>query len=143
MSSIVQLNSLMHDTECLAKALTENGESISVKGTTIELTSQWIYRATFFELTNTGYKLNTDSHNTKVLNPDWLKKVHYSYEGIYQKKLERLAEIERAQLEEGRKKFVVAQEQKIIEKAKKLGYKIDKRMEKDNNIQLVLIKRIL
>jgi len=143
MSSVIKLSSLMHDRECLVDALKENNETVNTQGTKIIVTSQHQYRDTEFILTNTGYQLNTDSHNTVVRNPDWLKKINSSYEKLYTIKLEKLAEAERQRIEAERKKYVAEQELKIKEKAKKLGYKVEKRVEKDNKIQLVLVKRVL
>ena len=143
MSSVIRLSSLMHDRECLVDAIKENNETISVQGTTIIVTSQKKYRNTEFVLTNTGYQLNTDSHNSVVRNPEWLKKINSSYEKKYSVKLEKLAEAERQKIEVERQKYVAEQETKIKEKAKKLGYKIEKRVVKNKKIQLVLVKRIL
>ena len=143
MSSVIKLSSLMHDKECLVDAIKENNETVSVQGTTIIVTSQKKYRNTEFILTQTGYQLNTDSHNSTVRNPDWLKKINTSYEKLYAIKLEKLAEAERKRIEAERQKYVAEQEAKIIQKAKKLGYKIEKRIEKNKKIQLVLVKRVL
>lgn len=133
----------MHDKECLIDALTENNETVNIQGTKIIVSSQHHYRNTEFVLTNTGYQLLTDSHNTTARNPDWLKNINNSYEKFYAIKLEKLAEAERQKLEAERQKYVAEQEAKIKEKAKKLGYKVEKRVEKNEKIQLVLVKRVL
>lgn len=143
MSSVIKMSSLMHDTECLIDALKENNETTNLQGTKIIVSSQQHYRNTEFVLTNTGYQLLTDSHNSTVRNPDWLKKINNSYEKLYANKLERIAEAERQRLEAERQKYVAEQEAKIKEKAKQLGYKVEKRVEKNEKIQLVLVKRVL
>jgi len=143
MSSVIKLSSLMHDKECLVNALIQNKETVKVQGEKIIVTSQRKYRETEFILTNRGYQLNTDSHNSVVRNPDWLKKINNSYEIFYDIKLKKLAEAERYRIEAERQKYVAEQETKIKEKAKKLGYKLEKRIENNKKIQLVLVKRVL
>ena len=143
MSSVIRLSSMMHDKECLIESLKNNNETVIEQGNNIIVTSQKKYRDTEFIFTNTGYQLNTDSHNNEVRNPEWLKNINNSYETFYTRKLERLAEAEKQRLEAERQKFIAEQETKIKEKALKLGYKVEKRVEKDNKIQLVLVKRVL
>ncbi len=138
MSSVVILQTLMVDKESVCDALKQNGETFFISGNDIIITSQ---TSTSFSLSNTGYKLITASYSQTAHNQEWLKKISNSYQNCFNQKLQRLAEEERKRIEEERKKYIAAQEQKILEKAKQLGYKIDKRVEKDSNIQLVLVKR--
>lgn len=143
MSSVVKLMSLMHDTDCLVDALEKNKETVILTGTTITVTSQNYYRETIFVKTETGYQLLSDSDNKVVNNSEWLKNINLTYNDLYALKLEKLAEKERVRLEVEQKKYVEAQEEMIKAKAKKLGYKIEKRVKSDKKIQLVFVKRNL
>ena len=68
-----------------------------------------------------------------------------SVEGLYTKKfnlyLETLAEEERLKIEEQKRIVREEKEKIIIENAKKNGYKIEKKIQKDNTIKLILIRR--
>jgi len=67
-------------------------------------------------------------------------------EQIYQKKwkahLEELAELERKRIEEEKRLYREEQMNKVIENAKKHGYKLKKEVKEDNTIKLVLEKRV-
>jgi hypothetical protein len=73
----------------------------------------------------------------------FLKAVEERYVKLYQLKLHQLGESEKQKEEQKKKEYILEQEKKIQEKAKALGYKVEKRVEKDNTVQFVLVKRNL
>jgi len=161
MSSVVKTLTPFRDKEILEGALKNLSIGYTLQANDIITDRQDYYGFEKFIFVDGVYKFQHDSSadiggksNYNEYPASWrlnwkgwnsvnafLTSVEKEYNILYTAKIEKLAEIERKRIEEERKKYIAAQEQKILEKAKQLGYKIDKRVEKDSNIQLVLVKR--
>jgi hypothetical protein len=153
MSAIVQSLTPFTDKEVLLQALTSiavahkeiNGEILTERGDYFG-NQRFVHR-------NNQYYFQYDAEEQAVMyqqnfkewkNTDsFLKALEEKYIQLYQAKLEKMGETEKQKTEAKKKEYILEQEKKIQEKAKALGYKVEKRVEKDNTVQFVLVKRSL
>jgi hypothetical protein len=70
----------------------------------------------------------------------WLSKVSASYQTRWAARQEQLAAAERKRLEEERQRLVEAQRQAVVDRAQKMGYRVQESRE-GQTLRLVLLKR--
>jgi hypothetical protein len=76
-----------------------------------------------------------------MMHGELLRKISGEYEKSYALKLQRIAEEERKKLEAEQARIRAEREEMIKAKAKQMGYLLEKKVEKDNRIRLVLVRR--
>ena len=160
MSAVIQTTTMFVDRECLLEALDTLGVSYQITNHTQNtINSELIttdlvdyYGNQKFLFQNDRYVFLHDSTaNTRgdrypwgnIAQKEWktatkfLEAVEIEYLSSYNKKMERIAEIERKIQEEKLRQLVESQRDNIVKKAKEMGYHI-KEKKQDNKIRLVL-----
>lgn len=98
-----------------------------------------------FERTPAGYRAHVSEYDTRSFGAGWMSRLRARYDEHHRARLERLAAEERRVEEERRtaerRALVEAQRQAILEKASKLGYRVEEAREGEQ-VRLVLRKRV-
>lgn len=106
-----------------------------------------------FEKTTTGYRAYISDYDRGRYGAEWLSRLHERYRHHARMKTERLeretreaearerVRLEAQAREEERVRLVEAQRQSVVERAKKLGYRVEESREGET-IRLVLVKRV-
>jgi len=106
-----------------------------------------------FEKTSTGYRAYISDYDRGRYGAEWLSRLHERYQHHARVKSERLeretreaearerARLEALRREEERVRLVEAQRQSVLERARKLGYRVEESREGET-IRLVLVKRV-
>lgn len=94
-----------------------------------------------FCASDTGYQILVSDYDRSRFGDRWLAELHARYQTAWSAKQERLAEAERRRVEEERRQVVEAQRQAILQRAKKLGYRVQETRE-HGKLRLVLVKRV-
>lgn len=143
LTPFVEKDVLLCALQDLGVSYTESGQNILTEREDYQGNQTFVWTNGQFFFQHERYRERLDTFKEWKTTDSFLKAVETAYQNQYTLKLERLAEAERLRLEAERAAFVVAQEQRIVEKAKALGYKVEKRTEKDKGVQFVLVKRSL
>lgn len=163
MSAYLSLMTPMTDQQCLLEALAELGfdaTKVEVHAEPVELVGfegrrrvqqanvvirrQHLGQASNdlgFRASDTGYQLLVSDYDQSRFGDRWLAELHGRYQTAWFAKQERLAEEERRLAEEERRRVVEAQRQAILQRAKKLGYRVQESREQ-GKLRLVLVKRV-
>lgn len=167
MSAYITLSTPITDRESLIAALVDCGFDretieqhdqavalVGFEGTAREVRAHLVIRRRHvgsssndigFEHTETGYRFHVSDYDRSRFGASWMKQLQAGYGAHYSAKLERLAAEERrreeARREEERRKLIDAERRAILEKAKKLGYRVEESREGEK-IRLVLAKRV-
>ncbi len=98
-----------------------------------------------FERTDTGFRLHVSDYDGRRFGETWRRELRTRYNVHHAVKLERLAAEERRREEERReaerRALVEAQRLSVLEKAKKLGYRVEESRE-GATVRLVLRRRV-
>jgi hypothetical protein len=162
MSAYKMLLTPMTDQECLLAALADVGfdsSQVEVHPTPVNLvgyagdqraqTASIVIRRQHvgaasndvgFLASATGYQAFVSGYDHPRFGTGWLSQLHSRYEAHWSAKQERLAAEDRRRVEEERRRVVEAQRQAIHERAKKMGYRVEERLEGEK-IRIVLVKR--
>ncbi|HUX12447.1 MAG TPA: hypothetical protein VMW87_05430 [Spirochaetia bacterium] len=143
MSSIVKLATPLLDHECVVEALRQPGARCTLGKTTIERI-ELTYNGQNMSLVKAplGYILEYRNDYNRAGIPEWLSTVDQLYRAQVVEKEKRIAEEERRRIEEEKARLRAEQERLVVEKARVMGYRLDKRAEKDGSIRLVLVRRM-
>lgn len=143
MSAIIRLLTPMTDEECLLKALEGPPLADAPARSHMGLISVTHgYRARRFVPGAMGFTLEIQDGLQRQEAAVWLAKVNERYMELVAEKGERLAAEERARLEAERARLRAEQEKRVLEKAKALGYRVDKRTEVEGAVRLVLVRKL-
>ena len=141
MSSVVRLGAPMVDAECLVAALQHEAvgcTAVHHNGNQIRATHS--QGGLTFETGKLGYQLTARDGQRRQFT-DLVRTINDRYEIELQAKLDRLAEEERQRVEAEKARIRAEQEQRLVEKARAMGYRLDKRVEADKTVRLVLVRR--
>ena len=156
MSAVIKTTTMFVDQECLLESLDRLGVNYKISEGSIVTDLIDHYGAQKFSLQNDRYVFLHDSTANTMGNrypwgnialKEWktatkfLEAVDKEYISSVQRKMERLAEIERKKEEERLRQLVDGRRDNIITKAKELGYHIKEKRE-DNKIRLVLTRTV-
>ena len=162
MSAYLTLLTPMTDEECLLAALVDLGfdtAKVEVHATAVPLVGYAGDRRTQmanivirrqhvgaasndvgFLATATGYQALVSGYDHPRFGADWITQLGQRYQIHSTAKTERLAAEERRLLEEERKRLVEAQRQAVLDRAAKMGYRVEEKGQGDT-LRLVLVKR--
>ncbi len=162
MSAYMTLLTPMTDQECLLAALADLGfdaTKVEVHGTPVNLvgyagdrraqTANIVIRRQHvgaasndvgFLASAVGYQAFVSGYDHPRFGTGWLTQLSSAYQKHWTAKQERLAAEERRRLEEERQRVVEAQRQAVMERAKKMGYRVQETREGET-IRMVLVKR--
>ncbi len=162
MSAYLTLLTPMTDEECLLAALVDLGfdtAKVEVHATAVPLvgyagdrrvqTANIVIRRQHvgaasndvgFLATTTGYQALVSGYDHPRFGTDWITQLSQRYQIHSAAKTERLAAEERRRVEDERRRLVEAQRQAVLERAAKMGYRVEEKREGDA-LRLVLVKR--
>ncbi|MBL8966510.1 MAG: hypothetical protein JNG85_05820 [Spirochaetaceae bacterium] len=143
MSGIIKLATPMVDLDSLVAAIKNSGQGgiqVRESGTDLEVIRDGLPMR--FTAGSIGYQLECREDWRTPGLISWLAEVHALYAPLYIDKLARLKAEERARVEAEKARMRAEQERLVVEKAKSLGYRVDKRAEKDGSVRLVLVRKL-
>lgn len=162
MSAYLTLLTPMTDQECLLAALVDLGfdkTKVEVHATPVELVgyagdrraqvANIVIRRRHigaasndvgFLATSTGYQALVSDYDHPRFGASWITQLSQRYEAHSNAKKERIAAEELRRIEEERMRLVEAQRQAVLERAKKMGYRVEEKREGDK-LRMILVKR--
>lgn len=136
MSRKITINSPLIDEACITEALQQSKCIFTMDQSKNFTITESYYSIRLMKQSNLTYSFSGEDYAVRIV----YDKVAPLYQKIYNRKLEEAAEAERIRIEKERALYVESQRQKVIQKAKSMGYIVKEEMVEET-IKLVLIKR--
>lgn len=136
MSRKITINSPLIDEACITEALQQSKCIFTMDQSKNFTITESYYSIRLMKQSNLTYSFSGEDYVVRIV----YDRIAPLYQKIYNRKLEEAAEAERIRIEKERALYVESQRQKVIQKAKSMGYIVKEEMVEET-IKLVLIKR--